>query len=135
MAAERDIDDLPRNDANHTALTPLWFLERAALAHPARPSVVHGHVRYTWADTYRRCRRLASALARRSVGHGSTVRDAISVSPPFPPSSFSTRATASALVCSFRTLLPYMFYVLVQMCQHSVEVRNNLSINHDPVTN
>jgi acyl-CoA synthetase (AMP-forming)/AMP-acid ligase II len=84
MAAERDIDDLPRNDANYTALTPLWFLERAALAHPARPSVVHGHVRYTWADTYRRCRRLASALARRSVGHGSTVRDAISVSPPFP---------------------------------------------------
>ncbi|GJN08102.1 hypothetical protein PR202_ga25991 [Eleusine coracana subsp. coracana] len=73
MAAERDIDDLPRNDANYTALTPLWFLERAALTHPARASVVHGPVRYTWADTYRRCRRLASALARRSVGHGSTV--------------------------------------------------------------
>jgi acyl-CoA synthetase (AMP-forming)/AMP-acid ligase II len=74
MAAERDIDDLPRNDANYTALTPLWFLERAALTHPARASVVHGPVRYTWADTYTRCRRLASALARRSVGHGSTVR-------------------------------------------------------------
>jgi non-ribosomal peptide synthetase component E (peptide arylation enzyme) len=74
MAAERDIDDLPRNDANYAALTPLWFLERAALTHPARASVVHGPVRYTWADTYSRCRRLASALARRSVGHGSTVR-------------------------------------------------------------
>ena len=74
MAAERDIDDLPRNDANYTALTPLWFLERAALSHPARASVVHGPVRYTWADTYSRCRRLASALARRSVEHGSTVR-------------------------------------------------------------
>ncbi|VAH90105.1 unnamed protein product [Triticum turgidum subsp. durum] len=73
MAAERDIDDLPRNAANYTALTPLWFLERAALAHPARASLVHGALRYTWADTYRRCRRLASALARRSVGHGSTV--------------------------------------------------------------
>jgi len=73
-APERDIDDLPRNDANYTALTPLWFLERAALAHPARASVVHGPVRYTWADTYSRCRRLASALARRSVEHGSTVR-------------------------------------------------------------
>ena len=72
-AAERDIDDLPRNDGNYTALTPLWFLERAALAQPDRASVVHGPVRYTWAETYRRCRRLASALARRSVGHGSTV--------------------------------------------------------------
>jgi len=72
-APERDIDDLPRNDANYTALTPLWFLERAALAQPGRASVVHGPVRYTWAETYRRCRRLASALARRSVGPGSTV--------------------------------------------------------------
>ena len=80
-APERDIDDLPRNDANYTALTPLWFLERAALAQPGRASVVHGPVRYTWADTYRRCRSLASALARRSVGHGSTVRP-----PSLPPS-------------------------------------------------
>ncbi|KAJ3679524.1 hypothetical protein LUZ60_017535 [Juncus effusus] len=68
-----DIDDLPKNEANHTALTPLWFLERAALVHPTRDSVVHGPVRFTWAETYRRCRRLASALARRSVGPGSTV--------------------------------------------------------------
>ncbi|KAI4963369.1 hypothetical protein ZWY2020_014961 [Hordeum vulgare] len=35
-----DIDDLPRNDANCTALTPLWFLEQAALAQPDRASVV-----------------------------------------------------------------------------------------------
>jgi acetate/butyrate---CoA ligase len=72
-APERDIDDLPRNDANYTALTPLWFLERAALAQPDRVSVVHGPIRHTWSETYRRCRRLASALSRRSVGHGTTV--------------------------------------------------------------
>ncbi|KAH7676523.1 Butyrate--CoA ligase protein [Dioscorea alata] len=71
--AERDIDDLPKNPANFTALTPLWFLDRAALVHPNRPSVIHGSVRFTWADTYRRCRRLASALSRRSIGPGSTV--------------------------------------------------------------
>nr|CAD1828548.1 unnamed protein product [Ananas comosus var. bracteatus] len=52
---------------------PLWFLDRAALVHPNRPSVIHGPVRFTWADTYRRCRRLASALATRSIGPGSTV--------------------------------------------------------------
>jgi hypothetical protein len=44
--AERDIDDLPRNDANYTALMPLRFLERAALAQPDRALVVHGTVRY-----------------------------------------------------------------------------------------
>ncbi|XP_010921517.1 acetate--CoA ligase CCL3 [Elaeis guineensis] len=75
MAAgpERDIDELPKNPANYTALTPLWFLERAATVHPERLALVHGPARYTWADTYRRCRRLASALASRSIGPGSTV--------------------------------------------------------------
>ncbi|KAK8661810.1 hypothetical protein V6N13_091404 [Hibiscus sabdariffa] len=38
----RDIDDLPKNAANYTALTPLWFLERAATVHPTRKAVVHG---------------------------------------------------------------------------------------------
>ncbi|KAL8047569.1 hypothetical protein ABFX02_07G008100 [Erythranthe guttata] len=70
---ERDIDDLPKNPANYTALTPLGFLERAALIHPTRKSVVHGSVAYTWQQTYRRCRQLASALTRRGVTFGSTV--------------------------------------------------------------
>ncbi|KAL2534668.1 Acetate/butyrate--CoA ligase AAE7 [Abeliophyllum distichum] len=70
---ERDIDDLPKNPANYTALTPLGFLERAALVHPTRKSVIHGSLTYTWQDTYRRCRRLASALAKRAVTFGSTV--------------------------------------------------------------
>ncbi|MBA0855159.1 hypothetical protein Goshw_009996 [Gossypium schwendimanii] len=71
--AIRDIDDLPKNAANYTALTPLWFLERAATVQPSRKAVVHGSRTYTWLQTYQRCRRLASALAKRSVGAGSTV--------------------------------------------------------------
>lgn len=70
---ERDIDDLPKNEANYTALTPLWFLKRAALVHPHRRSVVHGSVQYTWLQTYLRCCRLSSALSKHSVGFGSTV--------------------------------------------------------------
>lgn len=73
MAIGGDIDDLPKNSANYTALTPLWFLERAALVHPSRPSVIHGSRRYTWRDTYQRCRRFASALSNRSIGIGKTV--------------------------------------------------------------
>ncbi|KAJ9154584.1 hypothetical protein P3X46_027904 [Hevea brasiliensis] len=69
----RDIDDLPKLDANYMALTPLWFLERAATVHPTRTAVVHGSVHYTWEQTYQRCRRLASALSRRNIGAGSTV--------------------------------------------------------------
>ncbi|XP_029129826.1 acetate/butyrate--CoA ligase AAE7, peroxisomal [Cajanus cajan] len=73
MTMGRDIDDLPKNDANHTALTPLWFLERAALVHPSRISVVHGSQHYTWHQTHQRCRRLASALSNLSIGLGHTV--------------------------------------------------------------
>ncbi|GMI80179.1 acyl-activating enzyme 7, ACETATE NON-UTILIZING 1 [Hibiscus trionum] len=71
--AIRDIDDLPKNAANYTALTPLWFLERAATVHPTRKAVVHGSRTYTWLQTYQRCRRLASALSKRSIGVGSSV--------------------------------------------------------------
>jgi fatty-acyl-CoA synthase len=64
---------LDRNQANYTPLTPLTFLERAAYVYPDRPSVVHGAQRFTWRETYVRCRRLASALARRGVGKNDTV--------------------------------------------------------------
>src|SRR3954471_22578262 len=65
--------DLGKNPANYAPLTPLSFLERAAYVYPERLSVVHGAQRYTWAQTYQRARRLASALAKRGIGPGDTV--------------------------------------------------------------
>jgi fatty-acyl-CoA synthase len=64
---------LDRNQANYTPLTPLTFIERAAYVYPDRPSVIHGVQRFTWRETYARCRRLASALARRGIGKNDTV--------------------------------------------------------------
>ncbi|HET7201330.1 MAG TPA: AMP-binding protein, partial [Burkholderiales bacterium] len=64
---------LDKNPANYAALTPLGFIERAAHVYPARLAVVHGARRFTWAETYARSRRLASALARRGIGSGDTV--------------------------------------------------------------
>jgi len=66
-------EGLERTDANHAPLTPLNFIARAADVHPERIAVVHGDTRYTWAETYARCRRLASALAGRGIGVGDTV--------------------------------------------------------------
>ncbi|MGA0584141.1 MAG: acyl-CoA synthetase, partial [Castellaniella sp.] len=69
--------DLPRNPANFAPLTPLLYLERAAEIYPDRLAVVHGQgdavIRHTWADLYRRCRRLAGALAAHGIGRGDTV--------------------------------------------------------------
>jgi len=65
--------DLPRTAANHAALSPLTFIERAAAVYPRQVAVVHGSIRRDWAEVYARCRRLAHALARRGLGPGDTV--------------------------------------------------------------
>jgi len=65
--------DLDKTAANHAPLTPLSFIERAAAVYPHRPAVIDGARRFTWAQTYARCRRLASALSRWGIGFGDTV--------------------------------------------------------------
>lgn len=64
---------LVRMAANTVPLSPLSFLPRTAAVFPDRPAIVHGSRRQSWAQTYERCRRLASALARRGIGRGDTV--------------------------------------------------------------
>ena len=65
--------DLDKNAANYAPLTPLSFIERAAYVYPERVALVHGARRATWKETYARCRRLGSALAKRGIGPGDTV--------------------------------------------------------------
>ena len=65
--------DLDKNQANYTPLSPLTFIERAAAVYPERVAQIHGDQRYSWAQTYERCRRLASALQQRGVGADDTV--------------------------------------------------------------
>ena len=64
---------LGRNAANYAALTPVSFLAWAAEVYPERASGVHGARRFTWRETYERCRRLASALRRLGVTRNTTV--------------------------------------------------------------
>ncbi|MEM6660358.1 MAG: AMP-binding protein, partial [Pseudomonadota bacterium] len=67
---ERHLD---KTRANYTPLSPLSFIERTAQVYPDYPSVVYEGRRYTWVETYARCRRLASALTKRGIGKGDTV--------------------------------------------------------------
>ena len=59
--------------ANYSVQSPVDFIERTASVYPDHPSIIHGAIRYTWAETGERCRRLASALSGRGVGRGDTV--------------------------------------------------------------
>lgn len=73
MSAQSYAQGLERCAANHVPLTPLGFLDRAALAHPKRVAVVHGDLTRTWEQTRERCHRLASALTMRGIQPGDTV--------------------------------------------------------------
>ncbi|MBE0484018.1 MAG: acyl-CoA synthetase [Bacterioplanes sp.] len=64
---------LDAGNANYGVQSPIDFIERTASVYPDYPSVIHGAIRYNWAETYARCRRLASALAGRGIGRGDTV--------------------------------------------------------------
>ena len=88
---------LDRNSANYTALTPLSFLERSASVYPHRLSLIHGETRFTWAQTYARCKRLASALAQRGVGVGDTVAAMLPNTPPMFEAHFGVPMTGAVL--------------------------------------
>ena len=88
---------MERNRANHTALSPLSFLARAASVYPNRPSIIHGNSRFTWAQTYARCKRLASALAKRGVGMGDTVAVMLPNTPPMFEAHFGVPMTGAVL--------------------------------------
>ena len=66
-------ESMPRNDANFVPLTPLSFISRTADLFPNRTAVIYGERRYTWAESYARMRRLASALTKAGYGLGDTV--------------------------------------------------------------
>jgi fatty-acyl-CoA synthase len=89
--------DLDKNPANYAPLTPLGFIERAAYVYPGRTAVVHGRRRFTWAETYARCRRLASALARRGIGVGDTVAAMLANTPEMVECHFGVPMAGAVL--------------------------------------
>jgi len=93
--------DLPRTAANFSALSPLSFIERSASVYPCRTAIVHGSgpaaIRRTWAETYRRCRQLASALARSGVEKGQTVAVLLPNTPPMVEAHFGVPMTGAVL--------------------------------------
>ncbi|MGH8764686.1 MAG: AMP-binding protein, partial [Burkholderiales bacterium] len=89
--------DLDQNAANHAPLTPLSFIERTATVYPNRTSVIHGTRRFTWKETYARCRQLASALSRRGIGKGDTVAAMLANTPEMVECHFGVPMTGGVL--------------------------------------
>ncbi|CAM6043279.1 unnamed protein product [Sphagnum compactum] len=69
--------------ANYTALTPLSFIERTASVYGERDAVIYGDIRFTWTQTFERCRRLASAVSKLAA-----VGDTVSIVSPNSPALY-----------------------------------------------
>ncbi|RUR53230.1 acyl-CoA synthetase [Vreelandella populi] len=91
---------LPATPANHVALSPLTFMERSASIYPDYPAVVHGQIRRSWAETWARCRQLASALERRGIQPGQTVAAML----PNIPAMFEAHFGVPLTGCVLNTL-------------------------------
>ena len=65
--------NLDKNSANFVPLSPLSFITRVKDIYPNYDSLVYGKRSYTWLETYKRCTKFASALAKKGITKGSTV--------------------------------------------------------------
>ena len=105
--------DLGKVTANYTPLSPITFIERTASIFPDRASVIHGDTRYTWSETYARCRRLASALVRRGIGTGDTVAIMAPNVPAIFEANFGVPMAGAVLnSLNFRLDSPTVKYIL-----------------------
>jgi fatty-acyl-CoA synthase len=88
---------LDKNAANYVPLTPLSFLARSAAVYPNHLSAVYEGRRFTWAETYARCRRFASYLAGRGIGVGDTVAAMLPNVPAMNELHFAVPMTGAVL--------------------------------------
>jgi len=88
---------LDKNPANYAPLTPIDFIAWSARVCPNRIAVIHGERRFTWAETYARARRLASALAGMGIAVGDTVAALLSNTPEHYEAHFGVPMTGAVL--------------------------------------
>ena len=88
---------LDTNEANYTPLSPISYLERAAFVYPERVAQIHQQTRYTWAETFERCVRLASALNGMGIQKGDTVSFLCSNIPPMFEAHFGVPMAGAVL--------------------------------------
>jgi fatty-acyl-CoA synthase len=88
---------LEKNPANFVAISPISFIERAALVYPNKLAVVHGKLRQTWGQTFTRTRQLASALHQAGIGLGDTVAVMLPNTPPMVEAHFGVPMCGAVL--------------------------------------
>jgi len=107
--------NLEPRSVNFVPLTPLDFIARSAQVYGAMPAIVYGKTRRTWAQTYERCRRLASSLAARGITRNDTVAVLLPNIPEMVEVHFAV-PMAGAVLNALNTRLDYA--TLLFMLRH-----------------
>lgn len=88
---------LDKTPANFVPLSPLSFLERTARVYPDMASTVYEGRTFTWAQTFERCKRFASFLARNGISRGDTVAAMLPNIPAMNELHFAVPMTGAVL--------------------------------------
>ncbi len=103
----------PTAGANYTPLTPLSFLERAAIVFPHKDGVVYGNRRMTYADLAAEATAVAHALRRTGVRSGDRVAYLCPNVPAMLVAHFAVPLAAAVLVAiNTRLSGPEIEYIL-----------------------
>ncbi|MBN8955214.1 MAG: acyl-CoA synthetase [Rhizobiales bacterium] len=97
MAATPYDTDLDKNPANFQPLTPLTLLERAASTFPDQTAIIHGDLRRSYIEFYRRARQLGSALTKAGVKRGDTVSVMLANTPAMLEAHYGVPMTGGVL--------------------------------------
>ncbi|KAL9680994.1 hypothetical protein QQ045_012775 [Rhodiola kirilowii] len=116
----QSVEGLVQSSANYAPLSPISFLERASRAYEDRVSVIYGQRKFTYAETHRRCVKLASALSRLGIGRG----DVAATLAPNVPAMYELHfgvPMAGAMICTLNTRLDsHMVSVLLRHSQAKI---------------
>ncbi|KAK7366652.1 hypothetical protein VNO80_08647 [Phaseolus coccineus] len=135
-----------RCSANYVPLTPITFLERAAVVYRHRFSLVFGDVTYTWQQTHQRCIKLASSISQ--LGVGLSPRDVVAVLAPNIPAMYELHFAvpmSGAVLCTLNTRhdsamvslllkhseakLIFVDYQLLDIAQGALQILSKITTN------
>ncbi|XP_068324071.1 probable CoA ligase CCL13 [Pyrus communis] len=102
--------------ANYIPLSPISFLERAAVVHGDKISIVYGGVRFSWQQTLVRCLKVASAFVHLGISR----HDVVAAFAPNIPALYELHFSipmAGAVLCALNIRLhaPALASILQQL--------------------
>lgn len=88
---------LDKNPANYASLSPLSFIRRAAEVYPSRTAVIYNDHRFSWSETFQRCKQLTTALKAAGINEGDTVATMLPNVPALYEAHFGVAAAGAVL--------------------------------------